>query len=213
VSAAAEDFNHGAGDGSHFCLLPTQLLDKNLNEGSTDYYENINNILDYGEFRHLEYDSMLRRGKTEDVIRSYDRYTQIHCDNIVQVTTNSNIFNKTLSKIKNDAIVRKEQELLTNAFLLDEQNDSVAGNQDIPVANLAELAVVEKKEIISDNVVVARNQDIPVANLAESAVKVEMKIIADNVEEVPPHKQNESAGNVLITNEEIEFQKKQSEFF
>ena len=51
VSAVAEDLNHGAGDGSHFYLLPTLLLDKNLNEGLIDYYENINNILDYGEFR------------------------------------------------------------------------------------------------------------------------------------------------------------------
>ena len=32
VSAVAEDLNHGAGDGSHFYLLPTILLEKNLNE-------------------------------------------------------------------------------------------------------------------------------------------------------------------------------------
>jgi len=46
--------NHGAGDGSLFYLLPTQIIDKNLNESLTDYFENINNINDYGEFRHPE---------------------------------------------------------------------------------------------------------------------------------------------------------------
>ena len=62
VSAVAEDLNHEAGYGSHFYLLPTILLENNLNEGLIDFFQNINHILDYGEFRHPEYDPMLRRG-------------------------------------------------------------------------------------------------------------------------------------------------------
>jgi hypothetical protein len=197
VSAVAEDLNHGAGDGSHFYLLPTILLDKNLNEGLIDYYENINHILDYGEFRHPEYDPMLRRGIKDIVIRSYDQYTQISSDNTLQVTTTSNVFSAILSKIA----ILKEQEDLTNAFLVDEKKDK-------------EVAVEEKKEIITDNVEMANQaeiKDIPVANLVEAAVEEKKEIIAENVEDVP-HKKNESAVNVTLTNEEIEFQKKQSEF-
>jgi len=63
VSSAAEDLNHGAGDVSHFYLLPTQCFDKNLNEGLADYFENLNHILNYGEFRHPEYEPMLRKEK------------------------------------------------------------------------------------------------------------------------------------------------------
>ena len=107
---------------------------------------------------------MLRRGIREIVIRSYDQYTQISSDNTVQVTTTSNIFSAILSKIA----ILKEQEDLTNAFLLDEKDKKVA--------------VEEKKEIV-----------------------------ADNVEEIPP-KQDESAGNVTITNEEIDFQKNRVSF-
>ena len=69
----------------------------------------------------------------------------------------------------------------------------------------------EKKETLANNAEMARNQakkqDIPVANRAEAAVEEKKEIIADNLKEVPP-KQNESAGNVTIINEEIEFQKK-----
>ena len=168
MSAVAEDLNHGAGDGSHFYLLPTLLLDNNLKEGLTDYYENINHILDYGEFRHPEYDPMLRRGIREPVIRSYDKYTQISSDNTAKVTTTSNVFSAILSQI---AIVKEQQEL-TTAFLLDEENndDSVAKIQDVPVVTIQ----------------------------AEPAVEED--------------KQNESAGNITITNEETEFQRKQSEF-
>jgi len=158
LSAVAEDLNHGAGDGTHFYLLPTQLLDNNLNEGLIDYYENINHILDYGEFRHPEYDPMLRRGIKDIVIRSYDRYTQISIDNNVKVSTTSNVFSAILSQIA----ILKEQEDLINAYSIDEKKDK-------------EITVEEKKEII-----------------------------ADNVKEVP-HKQDESAGNVTITNKEIEF--------
>jgi hypothetical protein len=141
------------------------LLENNLNEGLIDYFQNINHILDYGEFRHPEYDPMLRRGIKQIVIRSYDKYTQISSDNTVHVTTPSNIFSAILSKIA----ILKEQEDLTNAYLLDEKKDK-------------EIAVEEKKETIEDN-----------------------------VKEITP-KQDESAGNATITNEEIEFQKKQSEF-
>jgi len=159
VSAVAEDLNHGAGDGSHFYLLPTLLLENNLNEGLIDYFQNINHILDYGV------DPKLPRGIKAIVIRSYNKYTQISSDNTVQVTTTSNIFSAMLSQIA----ILMEQEDLTNAYLLDEKKNK-------------EVAVEQKKEII-----------------------------AINVEEIPP-KQYESAGNVTITNEEIEFKKKQSEF-
>ena len=101
---------------------------------------------------------MLRRGINEIVIRSYDQYTQISSDNTVQVTTTSNVFSAILSKIA----ILKEQEDLTNAYLLDQKKDK-------------EIAVEEKKEIIADNV-------------------------------------EESAGNVTITNEEIEFQKNRMSF-
>ena len=137
---------------------------------------------------------MLRRGIKQIVIRSYDKYTQISSDNTVQVTTTSNIFSAILSKI---AEVKELQDL-TNAYLSDEKKDQ-------------ENAVEEKKEIIADNVEMARNQakikDISVANLAEAAVEEKKEIIAENVEDFP-HTKNESAVNVTLTNEEIDFQKK-----
>ena len=100
---------------------------------------------------------MLRKGTKEPVIRSYDKYTQFSSDNTVKVITTSNVFTKILSKINNDAIVKMEQEVLTNAFLFDQQNVSgVATNQDIPNADLAE-------EIITDALL-----EVPLNNQDES---------------------------------------------
>jgi len=59
---------------------------------------------------------MLRRGRKENIIRCYDKYPQISSDNSVKVTTTGNVFSAILSKIKNDEIVKKDQEILTNAF-------------------------------------------------------------------------------------------------
>jgi len=151
VSSAAEDLNHEACDGSSFYLLPTQCSDQNLSEGLIDYYEKINRILNYGEFRHLEYEPMLRRGRKDNVSRSYDKYTQISSDNTVKVTNTINIFNAILCKIKNDKIVKDEQELMTKEFLLDQENDDsgVARIQDVPVTiPFSESAGDENKVII-----------------------------------------------------------------
>ena len=124
------------------------MLDKSLSEGLSDYFQSINHILDYGEFQHPEYEPMLRKGTKQPVIRSYDKYTQISTDNNVEVTTTSNVFSAILSQI---AIVKEQQEL-TTAFLLDEENiDSVARIENFPVppevAILAEPTVKEKKKI------------------------------------------------------------------
>jgi len=151
VSSAAEDLNQEAGDGSHYHSLPTQCFDKNLNKGLTDYFENIKHIIDYGEFRHPEYEPMLRRGRKENVIRSYDKYIQISSDNTAKVTATSNVFSAILSKIKNDTIVIEEQELLISAFLLDQQIDdsAVARIQNVPVSfyfeNNSYLIIYNKK--------------------------------------------------------------------
>jgi len=118
VLSAAEDLNHGAGDGSHFYLLPTQCSDKNLNEGLTDYFENLNRILTYGEFRHPEYEPLFRRGTKVNVSRSYDKYRRTSNEEVVQVT-NINILTAILTKTNNDAIVKEQEENLTNANLLD----------------------------------------------------------------------------------------------
>jgi len=176
------------------------FLIKISTKGLIDYYKNINHILDYGEFRHPEYDSMLRRGIKDIVIRSYDKYTQISIDKNVKVLITSNVFSALLSKI---ADVKELQELTTAFLLGKENNDSVAIIQDVSVAILAGSSVKENKEIIANYIEVARNQGICVAILAQSAV--------DQKKEAP-HKGNESAVNVTFTNKEIDFQKKRMIF-
>jgi len=84
---------------------------------------------------------MLRRGIKETVIWSYEKYTQISSNNIVKVTTTSNVFSVIPSKI---AYVKEQQEH-TTAFLLDEQENknSVARIRDVPDSIPAESVVEE----------------------------------------------------------------------
>jgi len=62
---------------------------------------------------------MLRRGSKMNVSRSYDKYRQTSYEEAVQVT-NINIFTAILTKINIDAIVKEQEEILTNAYLFDE---------------------------------------------------------------------------------------------
>jgi hypothetical protein len=197
VSAAAEDLNHGAGDGTHFFLLPTQMLDRSLSEGLIDYFQNMNYILDYGEFRHPEYEIMLRKGTKQPVMRSYDKYTQFSSDNTIKVITTSNVFTKILSKINNDAIVKNEQEILTKAYLQDITNADQA-EEKVPLNNQDESTVNNPKED-------KESQDVSLTiPLAESASD-ESKVV------IPDQK-----GITKISEKSIELllkEKKEAEFF
>jgi len=55
--------NHGIIDQQHFYLLPTSLYSNNsLSQALTDLLENLDNILKYGEFKYLDYDTLNRWG-------------------------------------------------------------------------------------------------------------------------------------------------------
>ena len=67
--------NHSLLDHNHFYLLPTRSFSRNvLSEGLTDYLENINYILKYGEFLHPKYEPLNRWGGLTVVQRSYKIY-------------------------------------------------------------------------------------------------------------------------------------------
>ena len=184
------------------------MLDKSLSEGLIDYFQNMNYIIDYGEFRHPEYEIMLRKGTKQPVLRSYDKYTQFSSDNTVKVITTSNVFTKILSKINNDAIVKNEQEILTKAYLQDITNADQA-EEKVPLNNQDESTVNNPKED-------KESQDVSLTiPLAESASD-ESKVITpdqkgNNVREI-----QESSKMTKISEKSIELllkEKKEAEFF
>jgi hypothetical protein len=140
---------------------------------------------------------MLRRGIKINVSRSYDKNTQISNEETVQVTT-SNVFTAILTKINNDVIVKEQQKILTNAYLLDVQkkDSNVTRIQDVPVP-------IPLAESADDKKAIKQNQK------GKNVLEIQD---SSNMPETPPEKRIEL---LLQEKKEIELQEKlkEAEYF
>ena len=102
VISSTLNLNHGAHDINHYHLMPSLILDDNLNKGLTDLLENYNYVFKYGELRP-GYAPLFRRGKNELLRRAYLRYSTNSSSSGITAPTIYNIF-KTISKISNKII-------------------------------------------------------------------------------------------------------------
>jgi len=123
--------NHGIFDHQHFYLLPTRSYSNNpLSQALTNLLENLNHIIKYGEFKYLDYDTLIRWGNEyKNIKRAYKTYPDFVEDShqpLVIILTNTPLqYKEKLIDLSTDEGLQElENKKLIAAYLADQAQEN-----------------------------------------------------------------------------------------